>query len=101
MKKKILYITILLVIFYILYFLVGTITKRPVTLLKCPDDYGTDDAGSTAYLADFDSWTNSFYDQNNGATLTDWSKARYDYWVDNNCQAAIARYNEAKMMENS
>jgi hypothetical protein len=96
MKKNILYLSILFVVFAILYFVVGPITK-PVTLEKCEDDYADTDVGSAEYLADFDKWTNDFYDNNPGATLTDWSKARYDYWVKNNCQVAIARYNEAKV----
>ena len=96
MKRNIVYIVIPLVVIAILYFFVGPMSKQANTQQKCPEDYGTDDAGSAEYLADFDKWTNDFYDNNPGATLTDWSKARYDYWVRNGCTTAIARYKEAK-----
>ena len=95
MKKNIVFIVILLVVVATLYFFVGP-TIKPVTLERCPDDYADTDEGSAEYLADFDKWTNDFYDNNPGANLADWSKARYDYWVKNNCKEAMARYNEAK-----
>jgi hypothetical protein len=96
MKRNIVYIVISFVVIAILYFFVGPVHKQANTQQRCPDDYGTDDAGSAEYLADFDRWTNDFYDNNPSATLSDWSKARYDYWVKNGCTAAIARYKEAK-----
>ena len=96
MKRNIVYIVIPLVVIAILYFFVGPMSKQANTQQKCPEDYGTDDAGSAEYLADFDKWTNDFYDNNPGATLTEWSAARVQYWKDNNCVAALARYKEAK-----
>jgi len=63
---------------------------------KCPDEYGTDDASSAEYLADFDKWTNNFYDNHPDATLSEWSKARYQFWLDNDCAQAIKRYNEVR-----
>lgn len=95
MRRNIVYIVILLVVVVVLYFFVGPIPKAN-TQQKCPDDYGTDDIGSAEYLADFDKWTNDFYDNNPSASISDWSKARYDFWVKNGCTAAIVRYNEAK-----
>ena len=47
-------------------------------------------------MADIDKWTNAFFDEHPDASLSDWSKARYQYWVDNNCTEAIERYNQAK-----
>ena len=63
---------------------------------KCQDDYSTNITGTAEYNVDFDTWTNNFYDTYPSATLSDWSKARYQFWVDNNCLAAIERYNEVK-----
>src|ERR1043166_7686638 len=63
---------------------------------KCPDDFGTDDAGSAAYLASTDKFTNDFFDQNPDASLTDWANARHQFWVDNHCVAALERYEQAK-----
>ena len=65
-------------------------------LAKCPDDYGTDDAGSAEYLAATDKWTNDFFDASPDATMTDWAHARYQFWVDNHCTAALERYEQAK-----
>ena len=98
MKRKILYISAgvaLLILFSIFYFSKSPAPEQ-IAHQKCPDDYGTDDAGSAEYLADFDKWTNNFYDNHPGATLSDWSAARYQFWVDNNCSAALQRYEEFK-----
>ena len=63
---------------------------------KCPDAYANDDAGSAEYLAATDKWTNDFYDAHPGASLTDWSAARHQFWLDNDCTAALQRYEDAK-----
>lgn len=96
MKKAILFIIIFLGIITTAYFSSKPTQTQNTTLQKCPDEYANTDRGSAEYLKDFDLWTNDFYDNNPEATLADWSKARYNYWVENDCQAAIARYNEAK-----
>ena len=93
MKNKLLYIGILAIFsvggyFFYLYL-------HPATS-KCPDDYANDDAGSAEYLATTEKWTNDFFDAHPEATLTDWAEARYQFWVDNNCTAALQRYDEAK-----
>lgn len=71
---------------------------RPGTLItqKCPDDYKTDDAGSAEYLAATNAWTNDFFDTHPDATPTDWALARQQFWVDNNCTAALQRYTKYK-----
>ncbi len=93
-KKNIIVVLILIVIFATLYF-VASIFQQSFPLQKCPDDYPDTDAGSAEYLADFDNWTNDFYDSNPGATLTDWTQARVQYWEANNCEEALTRYQEA------
>jgi hypothetical protein len=75
----------------------GSTTKSATP--RCPDDYANDDAGSAEHLASMDKWTNDFYDAHPGATLSDWSAARYQFWVDNNCSKAIERYRKAKNIE--
>jgi hypothetical protein len=93
-KNRLLYISILIILvalstaFYV--------SKRGTlrTHQKCPDDYAKTDAGMVEYKKDMDKWTNAFFDTSPGATLSDWSKARYQFWVDNNCAAAIQRYKE-------
>ena len=72
----------------------------PDKLSKCPDDYADTDAGFNAKMADMNKWTNDFYDNHPGATLGDWNKARYQFWVDNKCTEALKRYNEAKALSN-
>ncbi|MFA6076563.1 MAG: hypothetical protein WC735_00635 [Candidatus Paceibacterota bacterium] len=89
MKRNSLYISLAIVICVSLYFFNTQIQK---TLAKCPDDYATSEEQLTA----MNSWTNNFYDTHPGATLSDWSKARYQFWIDNKCIKAIERYNEAK-----
>jgi hypothetical protein len=62
----------------------------------CPDDFGTDDAGSAQYVASVDAWTNSFFDSHPDASVSDWGEARHQFWVDNHCTAALQSYKEAK-----
>lgn len=63
---------------------------------KCPDDFANDDAGEAEHLAAMDKWTNDFYDSHPGASLGDWERARHQFWIDNNCTAALQRYQDAK-----
>jgi hypothetical protein len=94
MKKKLFYILIpiiLISICAILYFY-----NRINTYQKCPEDYADTDTGLAEKIADMDKWTNNFYDSNPKAMLSDWSKARYEYWINNNCKEALERYEEVK-----
>lgn len=104
MKTKIIIVTICLLVVGAVWYGMDRY-KKPIKettadssniTQKCPDDYAKDDAGSAEYLAAMDKWTNDFYDAHPGATLSDWSVARYQFWVDNNCTAALQRYQEAK-----
>jgi len=93
MKKELLYAGILAIV------LVGgfAVYSYPsATLAKCPDDYGTDDAGSAEYLAAINKWTNDFFDAHEGATMIEWAQARRQFWIDNNCTAALESYEQAK-----
>lgn len=99
MKKKIIYFLIP-VIFIALAFLYFHHGPAPNKLSKCPDDYPDTDTGFNEKMADMNKWTNQFYDNHPGATLPEWSKARYQYWMDNKCTKAIERYNEAKALSN-
>lgn len=92
MKKKTVYIIIIIVLVFIstiLYFHYNLNTHQ-----KCPDEYANKD--SNEYQKDLDKWTNQFYDTHPSATLSDWNKARYQFWVDNDCKEALQRYKEAK-----
>lgn len=62
----------------------------------CPDDFGTDDAGSAQYLAATDKWTNDFFDSHPDATMTDWAEARHQFYIDHHCVESLKRYEEAK-----
>lgn len=93
MRRNTFFILIAIVIFTIIYFLYE---PAPNTLSKCPDYYPDTDIGQAEKMADMDKWTNNFYDTHPNATLSDWSKARYEYWIANNCKEALERYKEAK-----
>lgn len=93
MKHKILYIPIFAIFIIGLYFF-GPSLLSPKQ--KCPNDYANTDTGYNEQVADIDKWTNAFYDKHPGATLTDWSKARYQYWVDNKCTSALQAYKDYK-----
>lgn len=96
MRRKILYILIVVIFItfsIIIYFLYGPTSN---TLSKCPDSYPDTDTGLAEKMDDMDKWTNNFYDTHPNATLSDWSKARYEYWIANNCKEALERYKEVK-----
>lgn len=93
MKNKALYVCALAVLFIGVYFIYS---RTSPALAKCPDDYGTDDAGSAEYLAATDKWTNDFFDSHPDASLKDWGEARHQFWIDNHCTAALERYEQAK-----
>lgn len=99
MKRNIFYILIpvIFIAIAILYFHYG---PAPNKLLRCPDDYADTDAGFNEKMADMNKWTNEFYDNHPGASLGEWNKGRYQFWVDNNCAKALERYNEAKALSN-
>jgi hypothetical protein len=97
MKRKTIYLfTFIISVFVFIY--ISRISEHKQVHQKCPNEYGIDTTGSTQYQEDFDLWTNNFYDTHPGATLGDWNKARYQFWVDNDCTEAIQRYYEAKSM---
>ncbi len=83
---------ILLVVNFFLYY---NPKSKPIHQ-KCPDEYSTDAAGTAESNTAFYKWTNDFYDNYPQATVADWSKARVQFWVDNDCKAALQRYKEAK-----
>lgn len=94
MKNNLIYISIAIIFIFLcatLYFYNNLNTHQ-----KCPDEYSNTDKGSMEYQKDFDKWTNQFYDTHPDATLSELSKARYQYWIDNDCKEALERYKEAK-----
>lgn len=92
-----LYASILIILMVLGIIFVAAKRGTIATHHKCPDDYDkTTDAGMAEYKIDMDKWTNDFFDSHPGATLDDWSKARYQFWVDNKCVAALRRYAESK-----
>lgn len=93
-KRKITYILILITLITIgsIFYFSKRLTLE--TKQKCPDDYAKTESGEMEYKIDFDRWANDFFDSNPKATLTDWSNARYQFWVDNNCKETLERYQE-------
>lgn len=54
----------------------------------CPDDF----TNSEEEIADFEKWVDNFYTENPEATISEISRARVDFWIDNNCKGALKRY---------
>lgn len=96
-KRNLIYIAMFLIIAVTGFYVYGRSDKVvSVGHQKCPDDFGTDDAGSADYLAATNKWTNDFYDTHPGASLGDWARARYDFLVENNCTLALQRIEDAR-----
>ncbi|MBU6415102.1 hypothetical protein KGQ34_02585 [Patescibacteria group bacterium] len=103
MKNKLAFFVFLILVFGAVFFILvmpkirtNTSSIAPRIFSKCPDDFANDDAGEAEYLAAINKWTNNFYDSHPGASLGDWGRARHQFWVENNCTAALQRYQEAK-----
>lgn len=95
MKKKILYISILIILITLGVIFVAAKRGTLNTHQKCPDYYDrTTESGMAEYKTATDKFTNDFFDTHPGATLSDWSKARYQFWVNNDCVAALQRYKD-------
>lgn len=54
---------------------------------KCPDEYKTSEESTAAVIQ----WTNNFYDTHPDASISDWTTARQDFYIQNNCKEAIQR----------
>lgn len=92
MKSKLLYILTTIVLVAGIYVLASRQNPKDP---KCPDDFPQGDAGEAAQAASMEKWTNDFFDSHPGANLSDWSAARHQFWVDNNCTEALKRYQAA------
>lgn len=58
----------------------------------CPDDF----KDPKQEIASFEKWVNDFYDNNPSASITEMSKARVDFWTENNCKEALQRVKDYK-----
>lgn len=68
-------LAVVLISLVVVYVKDGYKPNKPI----CPDDYGTDDAGSAEYLASIDKWTNDFFDTHPDASILDWGEARHAF----------------------
>ena len=61
-------------------------TNNPI----CPDDF----KDSKQKIALFTEWGKEFWENNPNATVRDFSKARVNFWKENNCTEALKRYDD-------
>ena len=62
--------------------------KLEKQLNTCPDDF----KNSKEEIAFFSKWLDNFYSKKPNATMKEMSRARVDFWIDNNCKEALKRY---------
>ena len=67
------------------------IPKQNLVHQKCPEEYNEDNIGTAEYKEELTKWTSEFFKSNPKATMSDWSKAKTQLWVYNNCNIAIQR----------
>jgi len=96
MKNKIFYIFIICVVVILcavasFFIYKNSISEKGVVHQKCPEDYAEDDAGTVEYKNDMADWSAEFFKAHPEATVSDWSMARAQLRVDNNCTVAIQR----------
>ena len=68
----------------------------PVVSQKCPEDYADTVAGNAERVTAADQWSDNFHNQNPNASLADMAKARYEFYVKNNCDATLEKFYEMK-----
>src|SRR3989344_3613466 len=61
----------------------------------CPDDFATSEERTSVMVK----WTNDFFDKNVDATISDFSKARKNFYIENNCTKALQRVEDYKTGE--
>ena len=66
----------------------SVINQQPI----CPDDYATAEEQTAA----MGKWENEFFDSHQEALLMEMAQARLQFYKDNNCTAALQRYEDAK-----
>lgn len=66
------------------------IVSVPPTL-KCPESYPENEAGTKEYRDALTAWTSEFFEKHPQASMSDWSMAKSQFWLDNNCTMAIER----------
>jgi hypothetical protein len=89
-KRNIVIGIIIVLIFSTAWLLFGQNTKKPTTP-KCPESYPENEAGATEYKDALIAWTSEFFEKHPQASMSDWSMAKSQFWLDNNCTMAIER----------
>ena len=56
----------------------------------CPDDF----KNPNQEIASFYEWAKEFVDENPNATMSEFSQARRDFYVENKCKEALKRYDD-------
>ena len=59
---------------------------------KCPDDYATFEESSAA----FDEWLVAYLETNPRASVPEMTEARKQFYIENNCTAALERFEEGE-----
>jgi hypothetical protein len=85
------FISSLFVIMYLIAFCYSIYPTQSRVHYKCPENYTEDDTGTAEYKDALVNWTTAFFKAYPDATMSDWSKAKLQLWLDNNCVVAIQR----------
>ena len=93
MKRKIIYISIVVILITIVipYVYLKVVPKQTFLHQKCPEEYTEDNIGKAEYKEALIKWTSEFFKANPKATMSDWSIAKTQLWIDNNCTVATQR----------
>ena|SRR3989338_6430015 len=97
MKRNIFYIAIIISFFLALnfYFKVPEPQARQI----CPEDYSDNEAGYKERETATNKWITDFRNQNPNASTSDFARARYQFYMDNNCSATLEKYFEMEQTE--
>ena len=77
---------LILAIFLIVVVAANTVYKSNNSI--CPSDF-KDPKKETAFVRE---WLENFIKNNPNASIADVSRARVDFWIDNNCKKSLRRY---------
>lgn len=97
-KTKVFIIIIFLIAVTLFYFYKNPTIKQ-ANVQKCPEDYLETEAGLREQGAAVDEWVADFRKNNPNASLTDFAKGRYRFYMDNDCSATLEKYFEMEPAE--
>lgn len=97
MKRNIFYIFLIIGLFLALNFFIDI--TAPNVQAKCPEDYPETEVGFAERKIATDKWITDFRKRNPNGSLVEVAKARYEFYLENECNTTLQKLSEAEAEE--